>query len=288
MPYAEVSPGISVFYEDWGEGNRYIFTSQIYLDYYAGYARELSRHGYHVIAVQMRGYGKSSRIRQEDTSSDFWVTDVLKVADQLGVKRFVYTGISHGSGLGWAMLRDYPERLLAFAGVVCGPKLKGNHPTSFSWRERDVARGATEEGWKQRCEENRRNILAEIRPYHSEYWKEQLRLFAQMDYETQMALDPLERMMTFGKRKEDPLDTEEKLIAWMKTVRTPVIIFGGMQDPIVIPEAMYRTAMNVPDCKMIMYQDCGHGVSLAHGEDLVYEIDHFLKERRVFEGIGEE
>ena len=109
-----------------------------------------------------------------------------------------------------------------------------------------------------------------------------------MDYETQMALEPLERMMTFGKRKEDPLDTEEKLIAWMKTVRTPVIIFGGMQDPIVIPEAMYRTAMNVPDCKMIMYQDCGHGVSLAHGEDLVYEIDHFLKERRVFEGIGEE
>ena len=87
--------------------------------------------------------------------------------------------------------------------------------------------------------------------------------------------------MTFGKNK-DVLDTEEKLIAWMRTVKTPTIIFGGMHDQIVIPEAMIRTAMNVPNCKLVMYQDCGHAVSLAHGEDLVYEIDHFFKEREVF------
>ena len=43
-----------------------------------------------------------------------------------------------------------------------------------------------------------------------------------------------------------------------------------------------RTAAHVPDCKMIMYQDCGHGVALAHGEDLVREIDSFLRERHVY------
>lgn len=285
MPYVEVDPGISVFYEDWGSGNKFIFTSQIYLDYYAGYARELSKHGYHVIAVQMRGYGKSSRIPQTDNASDCWVSDVLKVADHVGAKQFVYTGISHGSGLGWQMMRENPDRLLAYAGVVCGPKLK-NHPTSFSWRERDVARAATEEGWRERCEENRRNILSEIRPYHSEYWKEQIRLFAQADYVNSMNLDPQERVMTFGHKKADPMDTEEKLIAWIKTVRTPSIIFGGMHDPITVPEAMYRTAMHLPNCKLVMYQDCGHGVALAHGEDLVREIDAFLKERNVFADVA--
>ena len=81
MPYVEVEPGISVFYEDWGMGNKYIFTSQIYLDYYAGYARELSKYGYHVIAVQIRGYGKSSHIEQRDNVSESRATDVLKVAD---------------------------------------------------------------------------------------------------------------------------------------------------------------------------------------------------------------
>lgn len=280
MPYVEVEPGISVFYEDWGMGNKYIFTSQIYLDYYAGYARELSKYGYHVIAVQIRGYGKSSHIEQRDNVSESWATDVLKVADYLGVEHFAYTGISHGSSIGWELMRTHPERLVAFAGVVCGPKLK-KHSTSFSWREQDAARGATEEGWKERCEENRRNVLAEIRPFHSEYWKEQLRLFAEADYQTQISLKPKERIMTFGKNK-DFLDTEEKLIAWMRTVKTPTIIFGGMHDQIVIPEAMIRTAMNVPNCKLVMYQDCGHAVSLAHGEDLVYEIDHFFKEREVF------
>ncbi|MCD7755642.1 MAG: alpha/beta hydrolase [Firmicutes bacterium] len=283
MPYVTVDPGVSVFYEDWGEGDRYIFTSQIYLDYYAGYARELSKRGYHVIAVQMRGYGRSSRVPQTDNASDCWVPDLLKVADHLGVKQFAYTGISHGSSLGFKLMEDYPDRILGYAGVVCGPKLKGNHPSSISWRERDVARAATEEGWRERCEENRRNTLAQIRPYHSEYWKDQIRKYADADYENSMHLDKSERVMTFGRGSEDRLDTEEKLIAWMKTVTTPVIIFGGMKDPIVVPEAMFRTAQNIPHCKMVMYGDCDHGVSIAHGEDLVNEIDNFFRERKVFE-----
>lgn len=284
MPYTLVDQerNISVYYEDWGEGDQFIFTSQIYLDYHAGYARELSKRGYHVIAVQMRGYGKSSRIPMTDNVSDCWVSDVLAVADQVGAQRFAYTGISHGSSLGFKMMRECPERLVAFAGVVCGPKLKG-HATSFSWRERDIARGKTDEGWKERCEENRRNQLAQIRPYHSEYWKEEIRKFAEDDYNTQMALDPQERNMSFGHGKKDDLDTEEKLIAWMKTVTTPTIIFGGMQDPISIPEAMIRTATYIPHCKLVMYQDCDHGVSIGHGEDLANEIDLFFRSRRVFE-----
>ena len=234
MPFVEVENGISVCYEDWGAGTKYIFTSQIYLDYHAGYARELSKHGYHIIAVQIRGYGRSSRITETDSAMEHWAPDVLKVADHLGVQQFVYTGISHGSGIGWTLLRTHPERILAFAGVVCGPKLKGDHPSTVSWRAKDVSRAVTEDGWKKRCEENRRNILSEIRSFHTPYWKEEICLFAEDDYRMQMALDAKERIMTFG-RDIDPLDTEKKLIDWMHTIRVPVIIFGGMQDPIIIP-----------------------------------------------------
>lgn len=282
MPFVKVKDGSNIFYEDWGEGNKYILISQIYIDYHASYTKELSKRGYHIIFIQMRGFGQSTDASNGNAPGSVRMNDVLDVADALGIDKFVYTGISHGSGVGWSIMREHPERLAAFAGVVCGPKLKDNHPTSFSWRELDVARGKTDEGWKERCEEGCQNILNQIRPYHSEYWAEEIRKFAEDDYNTQMGLDRNERVKTLGKPGKDPLDTEAKLIEWMKTVKTPTIIFGGMQDPIVIPDAMIRTAKYVPNCKLVMYQDCNHGVSIAHGDDLADDMDNFFKRHNVF------
>ena len=101
MPLLEVEKGVSIWYEDWGEGDRFIFTAKNYIDYNAAYTRELSKLGYHVISITLRGYGKSSRVPQTDDITTHWVPDLLKVADAVGAKKFVYTGISHGSSLGW-------------------------------------------------------------------------------------------------------------------------------------------------------------------------------------------
>ena len=56
-----------------------------------------------------------------------------------------------------------------------------------------------------------------------------------------------------------------------------------MQDPIVVPESMFRTVRCVPHCKLVMFNDSDHGVAFSHGEDLVREIDAFIKERKAFE-----
>ena len=66
MPLTEVEKGISVWYEDWGTGDKYIFTAKNYIDYNAAYTRELSKLGYHVISITLRGYGKSTRVPQTD------------------------------------------------------------------------------------------------------------------------------------------------------------------------------------------------------------------------------
>ena len=287
MPYVQVDETVSVFYEDWGEGNKYLFTSEIYIDYHAAYTRELVKRGYHLIAVQIRGYGKSSRVPQADDMQNHWVPDLLKVADHIGAEKFAYTGNSHGCILGWQLLRLHPERILAFAGVVTGPSIRGGKQTQAGSdaRVKDAARAATDEGWRERCEENRQSSRFQERVYTGDYWREQLRTRAEYEYGHNMALDLQERGMNFGRDIEDGLDTEEKLIEWMKTVKTPVILFGGMKDAIIAPEAMFRTARCIPHCKLVLYQDSGHGVRLSHGEDLTAEIDRFFQERRVFEGI---
>lgn len=280
MPYVRTSDGIELFYEDWGEGDWYVFTSSIYLDYYCSYTRELSKRGYHVIAVQMRGYGKSSRVPQTDDIAEHWLSDMLTVADHLGVRRFAYTGISHGSLLGWQMMRECPERILAFAGVVCGPNFKGDTTYSGSAaRAKDAARSATPEGWQERCEETRKGILAADRPYTTEYWRDQLHQLADYEYEHSMGLDAQERALNFGHGVDDGMQTEEELIAWMKTVSTPCILLGGMKDIIIRPEAMVRTVRNVPHCKLVLYQDSDHGVALCHAQDVLEEVDRFFRER---------
>ena len=283
MPFVKTEDEVKLYYEDWGEGNRYVFTSSIYIDYYCAYTRELANRGYHVIAVQMRGYGKSSRVPQTDDIATHWLPDLLAVADRLGVTRFAYTGVSHGSVLGWQMIRECPERILAFAGVVTGPNFKDDQVYSGSAaRARDAARGATEESWRERCEESRRGILEHERPYMMEYWKEQLHRLADYEYEHSMGLDEQERKMHFGNGVDDGMKTEEELIAWMQTVRTPCILLGGMKDAIIRPEAMFRTARYVPHCKLVLYQDSDHGVTLCHGQDLLEEVDRFFQERCIF------
>ena len=154
MPLQEVEHGISVWYEDWGEGDRWIFTAKNYIDYNAAYARELAKRGYHVISITLRGYGKSTRVPQTDDITAHWVPDLLKVADAVGAKRFVYTGISHGSSLGWELIHDHPDRIAAFAGVVCGPKIIGD-AASFSWRKRMSTTPMTEAEYEKRCESAR-------------------------------------------------------------------------------------------------------------------------------------
>ena len=282
MPLQDVGNGVSVWYEDWGEGDRYIFTAKNYIDYNAAYTRELAKHGYHVISITLRGYGKSTRVPQTDDITSHWVPDLLAVADALGVKRFVYTGISHGFSLGWELIHDHPERIAAFAGVVCGPKIIGD-AASFSWRKRMSTTPMTEQAYEQRCESARQNALAELRPYHSGYWREQIRLYGDEEYERNLHADAQERALHFGNRVFLGLETEEALQEWLRSIRTPVIIFGGMQDPIVVPESMFRTVRCVPECKLVMFNDSDHGVAFSHGEDLVREIDAFLRERRVFD-----
>ena len=94
-----------------------------------------------------------------------------------------------------------------------------------------------------------------------------------------MSLDPQERSMHFGHGVDDGMRTEDELIAWMQTVKTPCLLMGGMKDAIIQPEAMFRTARYVPHCKLVLYQDSDHGVALTHGQDLLEETDRFFRER---------
>ena len=54
----------------------------------------------------------------------------------------------------------------------------------------------------------------------------------------------------------------------LSTIRTPVLILGGMEDPISTPDLMMRTARCLPHCKLVIYSNCGHNIDTDITEEV--------------------
>ena len=81
----------------------------------------LARAGYRAVALDMRGYGRSSRpVAVEAYGYDQLSADVLGVIDHFGEDRAVMLGHDFGANLTWHMAIYYPDRLRGIA-PLCVP-----------------------------------------------------------------------------------------------------------------------------------------------------------------------
>lgn len=71
---------------------------------------ERLRDRYRVILMECRGTGESEHTEDGYTLEQF-ASDVIGVADHIGLTRFTYAGHSMGGGIGYRLALDHPERL---------------------------------------------------------------------------------------------------------------------------------------------------------------------------------
>ncbi len=77
-----------------------------------GWAREFSRSGYRVLALDQRGHGHSDKPHlPSDYSMRTLATDVAAVMDTYLVDEAAYVGYSLGARVGWEVVRDLPQRI---------------------------------------------------------------------------------------------------------------------------------------------------------------------------------
>lgn len=279
MPYLSIDEKTDIYYEEYGSGDRYVFCSQIDHDYTSySFERELSRRGFHVFLLTNRGYGKSSHTADNFGLGwfDRYADDVVAFADKLGVDKFVYSGASHGSGVGWHLCVNHPDRLICFFALVAGPLdpsrcdiegvLKGNDvpedrdittstfctlPPVFFYPTDDA--GLIER--RKICLDTCMSIRKE--PGYEE------------TYESEETL-----RINFGPAMVK-YRTEEKLQEALKTIETPVLMLGGMEDVISRPELMIRTGKCLPHCKLIIHSSFGHMLDIY--EDLADDAVRFYE-----------
>ena len=263
MSYFKVSDEIQLYYEEYGEGDKVIISAQVGF-YPKGMQQELARRGYHVYCLTLRGFAPSSYVTEDykDGWYDVFADDVARLADHLGVDRFIYMGASHGAGVGWHLVIRHPERVKAFVAVVPGPH---SLATGYMSYRQMLMQG----------------IIQSQPPFDPPIDNDPAREARRQERAEQISrpretpVDPRESAIDYG-RPLMRLGNEETLCETLSSIQTPTIIIGGIDDPISTPDLMLRTAKCLPHCKLVIYSNCGHNIDTDLIEETVDETIRFL------------
>ncbi|HLZ26813.1 MAG TPA: alpha/beta fold hydrolase [Chloroflexota bacterium] len=252
---------VELYYEEYGTGENVVLSAQMELAQGDSYQRLLALAGLHVYYIQLRGFGKSTHVTEAPAAGWYptWAEDVYQVSCALGVDRFIYTGVSHGAGVGWYLALAHPESLRAFVSVVGGPhdrtlpRTRGigvdgaNPPPMFEVPTADPER------LRRRAERAR---------HARERWA---RLSAE------------ERAISPG-RLFPELATNADVAQMLGRVAVPTLLLYAAQDDIIPPGMALLAARTVPGAKLVLYQDHSHSLASEAPQRLVDEVVLFMQE----------
>ena len=97
----------------------------------------LAAAGYHVLAPDQRGYGKSSQ--PENTGDNYTMTtlsaDLVGLLDDVGADRGVFVGHGFGAPVVWAAGQRHADRLKGIVGMSVPPEPRADAPPTEAFRK---------------------------------------------------------------------------------------------------------------------------------------------------------
>lgn len=234
---------------------------------------ELSKQ-YRVIVVDLPGYGKSSKEPYSFTLS-FYAEQVKRLADHLGIKKFVYAGHSMGGQIGLIFAMKYPQMLEKL--VLAAPA----GVEEFERGEGDWLRSViTIKGVKTTPEEGiRRNLANNFYTWDSKWeWmvEERVRMAKASDFE--------DFCYTVTRCVNAMLD--EPTFNKLKSIKVPTMIVYGKYDGLIpnpylnpgfTADVFTWGASQIPDCKLVEIDECGHMLQIEKPEAFVNAVKDFVK-----------
>ena len=269
--------GVTLAYEEYGSGNRYLISSQnfFFRDCHMALLGREPYH-YHVFLIYTRGYGTSTHIF-DPTPRDYttvWGKDVAAFAEAMGINSFYYTGISHGNWAGWYLALNRPELLRGFA---CGngiaqfrdPDARTPVPPRPELDlDRVVGnREALEKmAWMENWPTNNPDRLRRRAGNHKEH--------------LQILLNRKKEEFTVRNTNMSCCDakTREEFYETMAKISVPVLFLHGMLDPLAKIEDVIRLSQAIPGSQIKAYQNLGHGGGDECPEIFARDCDRFFRD----------
>jgi pimeloyl-ACP methyl ester carboxylesterase len=227
---------------------------------------------YHLFTIQARGFGASTHPIEPPAIGwlNQWADDVCAFADELGVERFLYTGISHGGGIGWHIAQRHPERLKALISVVGTPHDRAGGTESSEGRRRSI-----EGRHNPAIVEEQLNVMAGWTDDPARRARRD-EAFARAGIEAGLRPDD-EAQINQGKPFPEA-KTNEALAEIYKGLKVPVLILAAMRDGVISPDDALRAAINVRGAKAVLFEDEGHMIGDESPERLAREVKVFVDE----------
>lgn len=233
----------------------------------------LAGHGWHAVAPDLRGHGRSAQPPgEEDYLPELMVSDLLNLADRLGWDTFALLGHSMGGALAQLLAVEHPQRVsaLVLVSTFCGPVaglraevvamgtaivrqggLEALAPVLAARRESDPVAMAS-----------RRRIEA-MRPGWAE--KGDRRLLSCSDA---MWLSLAPRFLSWPETAGP-----------MGSVSIPTLVVCGSDDATMRPDCE-RLAAAVPGSRLVVVDGVGHSPQLEAPEAFWAEVSRFLESTR--------
>ena len=269
--------GVTLAYEEYGSGNRYLISSQnfFFRDCHMALLGREPYH-YHVFLIYTRGYGASTHIF-DPTPRDYttiWGKDVAAFAEAMGINSFYYTGISHGNWAGWYLALNRPELLRGFAcgnGIAQfrGPDARTPVPPRPELDlDRVVGnREALEKmAWMENWPTNNPDRLLRRAGNHKEH--------------LQILLNRKREEFTVRNTNMSCCDakTREEFYETMAKIDVPVLFLHGMLDPLAKIEDVVRLSQAITGSQIKAYQNLGHGGGDECPEIFARDCDRFFRD----------
>ncbi len=197
-----------------------------------------------LVAMDLRGHGRSQRPRDAYGESSVWADDIHAVITELGLRRPILCGWSYGGVVIGDYLRRHGETAIGGIVLVAAVSALGETAMPFLGPEFvDVlpALFATD------VEESSTGLQAYIRSCAS-VDPEPDEFFSILGYNSVVPPHVRQAMLS---RTLDHADTLTRL-------ETPMLITHGLDDRIVLPAMSEQLARQVPNARTAFYPGVGH------------------------------
>lgn len=269
MPIANVN-GIELYYEEYGSGKEVIISAQQGFGE-DSYQEMLAEKGFRVFNITLRGYGKSTHVF-EDLGTEWyptWSSDVREFAKSLGIDQFIYTGVSHGAGVGWQIAQDEPQMLKAFISVVGAPHDRAGGEVSEARKRMIEAADSGDANYRPPG-----NYLVPTTDPKRLERREKMKKAREERFVNMTREEKL-----INPRKPFPnAKTNEELALQLAKIEVPTLLLCGCQDDISSAEMGLLAAKAVPGAKSIFFQDHSHALASEIPEQVVEDIVLYLKQ----------
>lgn len=274
--YQEVN-GATLHYKEYGSGDKFILSAQGGFDpHEKGWPMDLADEGFHVFTIQIRGHGKSTHIC-EDLGGEWynvWADDVVEFAARKGIKKFFYTGQSHGAGIGWHLALRHPQALVGFAALVGGPHSRRGPETSPA-RLETIRTAGDPEARKRRAGQIRNYFLSFAEKFSADPdLRREFEEKAEKAYANE--LERAEAELQINPRKPlAHLKTDEEVYQELAKIQIPVLMINGYQDRLIPLSDILWPITAIKNSKLVMYQEAGHDIHYDRRDDVRRDIAQF-------------